>query len=82
MLRDKFIKRGYVNVPKNSLRFNKFLFNKIVFCSKGLFCRFFTIQYFMLGRKGGDYAYTGKLYNFIVFKNRKRRKCGLISIFF
>ena len=58
---------------KNSMYINKFLFNKLLHTSKGLFCRIIAVRYFMLGLKGGDYAYTRKLYNFIIFKNKRRR---------
>ena len=73
ILKERFKAKKYVSMTKNSMRFNHFLLNYEAICAFVLFCRLISIDFFMIGMRGGDYAYTRKLYNFIIFKNKRRR---------
>lgn len=73
VLKEHIKSKKYIDIIKNSMRINHFLENSVINTSKGLFCRLLPVEYFMVGLKGGNYAYTRKLYNFVIFKNKRRR---------
>lgn len=60
-------------ISKNSVKIPSYLCNKVILLDKGLFRRLIQVNFYMVGLSAGTYASTKRLYNFIVFKGRKRR---------